>query len=175
MKKLILSALACIALVISSCNQNSPAPAPATPAPTPAPTPTSSMTATEALLVGNWILDKGEVYTSGIITSSATPTSYWNNISGTSTITVTGGQYMVLKSTLYNGNVSTPQIYNADYYVGTTGNSTGWYVGVLAAGDFLSVITNGGGYIVTLNANTLIYQTWVPGQIPNGSKSYYHK
>jgi hypothetical protein len=62
MKKLIQSALACIALVISSCNQNSPAPAPAPAAPTPAPTPTTSFSHADSLISGNWILDLTELY-----------------------------------------------------------------------------------------------------------------
>jgi hypothetical protein len=182
MKKLILSALASIAIVISSCNQNSPAPSPATPTPTPTPTPTSSMTATEALLVGDWIWDKNEEYTSGIMTSSATPTSYWNNISGTSTITVIGGSHIVLKSSFYNNTATTstlaPQNYNADYYVGTTATSGYWNVNPGANGDLVMLLVNQltpSGYIITLNASTLVVQSWVTGQIPNGTKSYYHK
>jgi hypothetical protein len=66
MKKLILSALACIAIVISSCNQNSPAPSPATPTPTPTPTPTLAvLTHQDSLLLGNWILDKKEMIMNG--------------------------------------------------------------------------------------------------------------
>jgi hypothetical protein len=30
-------------------------------------------------------------------------------------------------------------------------------------------------YILTLNATTLVYQVWMPGAIPNGDKTYYHK
>ena len=59
MKKLILSALACIAIVISSCNQNSPAPAPAA---APAPTSTASFSHADSLISGNWILDITEIY-----------------------------------------------------------------------------------------------------------------
>jgi nitrous oxide reductase accessory protein NosL len=103
MKKLILSALACTALVISSCNQNSPAPAPA--APTPAPT--SSMTATEALLVGDWIWDKTEVYGSGNLSQIRTPATYQLLPNAPTTNNMYAGSHMVLKSSFYNGVAST--------------------------------------------------------------------
>ena len=174
MKKLILSALACIALVISSCNQNSPAPAPATPAPAPAPTPTSSMTATEALLVGNWIWDKTETYTSGNLTSSITPTSTWP-ITGTLNW---AGSHMVLKSSIYSSS-SNPNFYNADFYNGPNATSGSWAVTVNPNGTFLGLAGGmpgtSGGYIITLNTNSLIHQIWVPGGIANGNKAYYHK
>jgi hypothetical protein len=32
-----------------------------------------------------------------------------------------------------------------------------------------------GGYITTLNTNTLICHQWVPGGIANGNKDYFHK
>ena len=60
MKKIILFAVACFAIVISSCNQNSPAPAPASSAPTP--TPTSNFTSADSAISGNWILDLTELY-----------------------------------------------------------------------------------------------------------------
>lgn len=187
MKKLILSALACFAIVLSSCNQNSPAPAPAPAAPTPAPTPTttatSSMTATEALLVGDWIFDKQESYNSGNLYST-TNTSNTTLSDGTvSTYTFFAGAHMDLKSTIYNATVTTPQFYNADYYSLVASMSNAWWVRPTAYGDQLNLsglspfITGGGAgaYIITLNATTLIYQTWQPGQIANGGKSYYHK
>jgi len=185
MKKLILSALACIALVISSCNQNSPAPAPATPAPTPTPTPTSSMTAIEALLVGNWIWDKEEEYISGNLFSTITTSNIISANGSVTTNTAYAGSHMVLKSTTvgYPNTVGImSQRYNADYY-SYLSQSSGWYVQPTALGDQLNLtiynpfVTGGGAgaYIITLNATTLIYQSWIPGQIPNGIKSYYHK
>ena len=180
MKKLILSALASIVIVISSCNQNSPAPAPATPAP--APTPTSSMTATEALLVGDWIWDKTEVYSSGNLSVTNTPSTQdaLGNI-------MYGVCHMVLKSSFYQGVVNTntvgTQYYNGDFYTTPSSASGSWTVGPLAGGNTL-IIGNGsispivfatGGNINTLNATTLICQSWTPGQIANGYKWYYHK
>ena len=183
MKKLILSALACIAIVISSCNQNSPAPAPApaaAPAPTPTTTATSSMTATETLLVGDWIFDKEESYTSGNLYGT-TNTSNTTLSNGTvSTYTLFAGAHMDLKSTIYNATVTTPQFYNADYY-SYSSMSNAWWVMTSGNGDRLFLLSStapflvSGAYIVTLNATTLIYQTWIPGQIANGGKTYFHK
>ncbi len=185
MKKLILSALACIAIVLSSCNQNSPAPAPAPAAPTPAPTPTttatSSMTATEALLVGDWIFDKQESYSSGNL-SATTNTSNITYANGTVfTYTVYAGAHMDLKSSLLNNTVYTPQMYNGDYY-GSSSISGAWWVMTSGNGDQLTLLsgvspcgTSGSDYIITLNATTLIYQEWIPGQIANGGKTYFHK
>jgi hypothetical protein len=183
MKKLILSALACIALVITSCNQNSPTPAPATPA-TPTPTPTSSMTATEALLVGDWIWDKTENYNSGNLFRIWTPTTYQQLPSAASTYTAYSGSHMVLKSSFYNGTAtplaSMPQSYNADYSIGFASFSQAWQVNQLATGNQLQTTSNGypsnlGGNIITLNATTLVVQEWLPGQIANGNKCFYHK
>ena len=183
MKKLILSALACIALVISSCNQNSPAPAPApaaAPAPTPTTTATSSMTATETLLVGDWIFDKVESYSSGNL-SATTNTSNITYANGTVfTYTVYAGAHMNLKSSLFNNTVYTPQMYNGDYY-GSSSISGAWWVMTSGSGDKLFLpsstapLAASGAYIITLNATTLIYQEWIPGQIANGGKSYFHK
>jgi hypothetical protein len=182
MKKLILSALACIALVISSCNQNSPSPAPAPAAP--APTPTSSMTATEALLVGDWIWDKTEAYQSGNLSVTNTPSTQIS-ASGTMTTTLHAGSHMVLKSSFYNGTATTnslvPQDYNVDVYAPNyVSNSGFWSTSTIANGTTLVIAAYAGavcgsGYIITLNANTLIYHSWIPGQIANGSKFYYHK
>ena len=183
MKKLILSALACIALVISSCNQNSPAPAPApaaAPAPTPTTTATSSMTATETLLVGDWIFDKVESYSSGNL-DYTTNTSTITDANGTvSSYTFFAGAHMDLKSTIYNATVTTPQMYNADYY-SYTSMSSYWLVMTSGSGDKLFLpsstapLAASGAYIITLNATTLIYQVWIPGQIANGNKVYFHK
>ncbi len=178
MKKLILSALACTALVISSCNQNSPAPAPA--APTPAPT--SSMTATEALLVGDWIWDKTETYQSGNLSVTQTPLTQdaIGNI-------MYGVCHMVLKSSFYNGaantNTAGTQYYNGDFYTTPSSASGPWNVGPLVGGNTLTLGNYTGilipfftpGNINTLNATTLICQSWTPGQIANGYKCYYHK
>ncbi len=127
MKKLILSVLACFAIVISSCNQNSPAPSPATPTPTPAPTPTSSMTATEALLVGDWIWDKTELYTNGSLYVIYTPSTLQSSGGAATTNTLYAGSHMVLKSSFWNGTATTnslvPQFYNADYYSYQSGSS----------------------------------------------------
>ena len=186
MKNLFLSALACIALVISSCNQNSPAPAPATPAP--APTPTSSMTATEALLVGDWIFDKNEQYVGGNLNATYTQSTIINSIGIVTTYTAYAGAHMVFKSSLLNNTVTTPvqpQYYDADYYGGNIGNtlSGSWQVRPSASGEKLfpagtiPFIHSGNvtPYITTINPTTLIYQQWIPGQIPNGYKYYFHK
>lgn len=188
MKKLILSALASIAIVISSCNQNSPAPSPATPAtPTPTPTPTSSMTATEALLVGDWIWDKTEGYMNGNIYSTFTPSTQIDASGAVGTNTMYAGSHMVLKSTFLGGTATTstlsPQFYNADYY-SISSISDYWYVARPATGNQLKLSQTfvpfiaggaGGGNIITLNATTLIIQDWQVGQIPSGNKCFYHK
>lgn len=183
MKKLILSALASIAIVISSCNQNSPTPAPATPA-TPTPTPTSSMTATEALLVGDWIWDKTECYSSGSLSFIYTPSTLQSSTGAATTYTAYTGSHMVLKSSFWNGTATTnslvlPQFYNADYY-GAQSSSGFWQVKPLATGDQLYTSDPGVPYcmlgnIITLNSTNLVVQGWLVGQIPNGSKCYYHK
>lgn len=80
MKKVLIYALACIALVISSCNQNSPAPAPAPAAP--APTPVTCQNST-------W---KYEVILSTPVQSGALQVYYadeYNNIIIDTTITST--------------------------------------------------------------------------------------
>lgn len=175
MKKLILLAVACLTIVISSCNQNSPAPAPATsssPTPTPTTTATSSMTATEAKLVGDWIWDKHEVYSSGNLYTTVDST----------TQPLYAGSHMVLKSSLFNNTVYTPQYFDADYY-GVPAGSGFWNVAPTTYGDalqgmmFYPFATGAGanGYIITLNATTLIYQGWIPGQIANGNKVFLHK
>jgi hypothetical protein len=168
--------------VLSSCNQNSPTPAPATPA-TPTPTPTSSMTATETALVGDWIWDKTENYTSGNLSQIYTPITFQYLPNAATTNTMYAGSHMVLKSSFYNNTATTstlvPQQYNADYYSGASANSAVWYVGALASGNLLATVAIStpftGGYILTLNANTLICHSWSPGQIANGNKCYYHK
>ena len=180
MKKLILSALASIAIVISSCNQNSPAPAPApaaAPAPTPTTTATSSMTATETLLVGDWIWDKTETYTNGSYSSAITPTTTWT-LTGT---TYWAGSHMVLKSSIHTNLSSSgnPNLYNADFYSGPNAASGSWVVSSNPNGTLLGIPNQmpgtAGGYIITLNANTLIHQEWASGAIANGNKAYYHK
>ena len=179
MKKLILSAIACFVIVLSSCNQNSPTPSPATPA-TPTPTPTSSMTATEALLVGDWIWDKTETYTSGNLTSITTPSTIQFGTGAPTTYTYYAGSHMVLKSSFYNNTATTyswvPQQYNANYY-SYSSLSSSWQVSTNPNGPLLTTPHSQlqGGYIITLNATTLISQSWTPGQIANGSKLYYHK
>ncbi len=174
MKKLILSALACIALVISSCNQNSPAPAPSPSSPTPTPTPTSSMTATETALLGDWIFDYQEVFWSGNLSYTISPT----------TNTIYTGNHMVLKSTLYfTANPTAVKYYNCDIYCGTNAGSGSWYVTTspvapnpeILHGTPMGMCSSHNEYIITLNANTLIYQDWIPGQIANGYKTYFHK
>jgi hypothetical protein len=175
MKKLILSAIACFIIVLSSCNQNSPSPSPATPA-TPTPTPTTSMTTTEAALVGDWIWDKTENYTSGNLTSIHTPATLQFATGAPTSYTLYAGSHMVLKSSLYNGSASTPQYYNADFYSGSA-ISSAW--GVIANANGLQLNANWGimygGYIITLTANTLICHAWITGGIANGAKCYYHK
>ena len=68
MKKLILLALICTAIVLSNCTP-SPSPGPATPTPTPTPTPTYTMTATETALVGDWIWDSTTCCNGSLITN----------------------------------------------------------------------------------------------------------
>jgi hypothetical protein len=174
MKKLLISALACIALVISSCNQNSPAPAPAPASPTPTPTPTSSMTATEAALVGDWIFDYQEIYSAGNLILTISPTTH----------TILTGNHMVLKSTLYlNSSPTTETYYQGDFYVGTSAGSSLWYVTTSLIAPNTEMLNevemgldqSGAVYIKTLNANTLICQDWNIGSIANGYKTYFHK
>jgi hypothetical protein len=189
MKKLILFAIGCFAIVISSCNQNSPGPAPATsstPTPTPTTTATSSMTATEALLVGDWIWDKTENYSSGNLYVTTTPSTQQSGTNAATPYTFYAGSHMVLKSSLYNGTVNTntlvPQIsqyYNADYY-SYISQSFMWYVDRPITGEKLIAhglgeTFSGSANIITLNSTSLICQEWLPGQIPNGKKIYYHK
>lgn len=188
MKKLILSAIACFAIVISSCNQNSPAPSPATPVSTPTPTPTTtptaSMTATEAALVGDWIWDKTEEYSSGNLGSIRTPSSIQYGNGTTTTYTLYSGAHMVLKSSFYNGAVTTnsfvPQNYDADYY-GFQSSSSLWHVARPATGNqlYYPTATHPSCYpianIITLNSTNLVVQAWLPGQIANGYKCFYHK
>jgi hypothetical protein len=188
MKKLILSALACIALVITSCNQNSPAPAPATPT-TPTPTPTSSMTTTEAALVGDWIWDKTETYQSGNLSQIWTPSTSQLLPNAAITNTMYAGTHMVLKSSFYNGTANTstvvPQNYNGDFYSNQSAVSWSWsnwpqaggnnWLNAFPAGQNLVTWVMFPGYIITLNSTTLVVQAWQPGQIANGYKWYYHK
>jgi hypothetical protein len=134
------------------------------------------MTATESALVGDWIWDKTETYTSGNLTSSITPTSTWS-ITGTLNW---AGSHMVLKSSIHTNLSSSgnPNFYNADFYNGTSATSGSWVVTVNPNGTVLGVLNmpaTAGGYIITLNANSLIHQEWVPGGIANGNKAYYHK
>ena len=178
MKKLILSAITCFVIVLSSCNQNSPTPAPATPA-TPTPTPTSSMTATEAALVGDWIWDKTEVYGSGNLSQIRTPTTDQLLPNAPTTNNMYAGSHMVLKSSFFTGVSMNPQFYNADYYTFQS-YSNSWYVTTNANGAILNNWGGlggimSGGYITTLNATTLICHQWVPGGIANGQKNYFHK
>ncbi len=186
MKKFIIFAVACTTIVISSCNQNSPAPAPASSAPTP--NTTSSMTATEAALVGDWIFDKNEQYLGGNLNATYTQSTLINSIGTVFTYTAYAGAHMVFKSSLFNNTVFTPaqpQYYDADYYGGNIGNtlSGSWQVRPSASGETLfpagmvPFIHSGNvnPYITTLNPTTLIYQQWIPGQIPNGYKYYFHK
>ena len=155
MKKLILSAIACFVIVLSSCNQNSPTPAPATPA-TPTPTPTSSMTATEAALVGDWIWDKMEAYSSGNVIEIYTPSTMQLGLD-TYTNTMYAGSHMVLKSSIYQNVGSIYNQYNADYY-SSSSFSHAWWVFTNTNGTLLNPGFGAlsAGYIITLNANTLI-------------------
>jgi hypothetical protein len=188
MKKLILSAIACFVIVLSSCNQNSPSPAPATPA-TPTPTPTSSMTATEAALVGDWIWDKTEVYGSGNLSQIYTPTTFQYLPNAATTNTMYAGSHMVLKSSFYNGTANTstavPQQYNGDFYSNQSAISGFWSNWPQVGGNTrlaATPISSNGvtwvgpiAYIITLNSTTLVVQAWLPGQIANGFKWYYYK
>ena len=170
MKNFILLALACIALIISSCNQNSPAPAPATPATAPTPTPTSTMTAAEAALVGDWIWDRSENYTSGNITS------IWDS---TTAFGVYKGTHTILKSSIYQASTvaGLPNYYQCDGYTGTQGASGMWYVTSNQYGNVLSANAfgcAGGNYTVTATS-LIILSGYNSTQIPNGSKTFYHK
>jgi hypothetical protein len=179
MKALAILTVSILIVLISSCNQNSPSPAPAPAAPTPTPSPTSSLTATEAALVGDWIFDKRENYQSGSLMQTHTPSTITDGSGAVSTNTVYANSHMVLKSTLFNSTVSNPQVYNADYYSATSFSSL-WYVTSTASYDQFNQASNGWfgsakNNIITLNATTLTYQDWIPGQIPNGWKYYFHK
>jgi hypothetical protein len=183
MKKLLLSAIACFVIVLSSCNQNSPTPSPATPA-TPTPTPTSSMTATEAGLVGDWIWDKTELYNSGNLYQTYTPSTQIDASGAVFTNTMYAGSHMDLKSSFYNGTANTstlsPQFYNADYY-SLQSSSNLWYVARPATGNQLKLQSSfmpfycSGGNIILLNSTNLVIQDWLSSQIANGNKCYYHK
>jgi hypothetical protein len=191
MKTLTLLAAFAFLLGIASCKQNSPAPATPSPAPAPTtptttPTPTtpiSGMTATEAALVGDWIWDKSEVYSSGNI-SQIYHDSVWQ-IGNTIMKTLYAGSHMVLKSSFYNGTATTstliPQYYNGDFYSGYGAASSMWYISKSPTGEKLfsplviGHISSTTMNIITLNSTTLVLQDWLPGQIPNGGKSYWHK
>lgn len=185
MKKLILLVLACTAIVMTNCTPAAPiTPTPAAPAPV---APTASMTATEAMLVGDWIFDKQESYSSGSLTGIATTSTAINSVGAITTFTLYAGAHMVFKSSFFNNTVNTPsqpQYYNADFYSSTANYSLFWQVRPTASGETLFY---GSGlippfspssaipYIITLNATTLVCQDWIPGTIPNGYKLYYHK
>lgn len=187
MKTFFLLATTAVVLFISSCNQNSPAPSNSGSSNnTTPPTPTSSMTATEAALVGDWIFDKNEQYIGGNLGTTLTQSSSISSSGIVTTFTAPLGAHMVLKSSLFNNTVTVgqPQYYNADYYGGSSNNlSSSWQVRPSASGEQLfpaglqPFIHSGNvtPYIITLNATTLIYQQWIPGQIPNGYKYYFHK
>jgi hypothetical protein len=173
MKKIILLALICTVIVMSNCTP-SPSPGPATPTPTT----TYSMTATETALVGDWIWDKTENYSSGVLTSITT--------SATPSYTMYAGKHMDLKSTFYNSNAGYAiqgfNMFNVDtYYPNYLGSapvpSGSWYVKNLTTGECLTVtsmyLTN--VYMQTLNATTLVTQSWGIGQTAHGSKSFFHK
>ena len=49
--------------------------------------------------------------------------------------------------------------------------SSEWFIN----NKFLGTLDIDGGYIITLNANTLICHAWITGGIANGAKCYYHK
>jgi len=175
MKKLILLALTCTAIVLSHCTP-SPSPGPATPTPTPTPTPTYSMTATETALAGDWIWDKTEIYNAGSLLSVTNHTSDPQYV----------GTHMNLKTNYYmNYAWITTYGYNlfvADYYCpnfsgGALSTTQFWSVNPMSAGESLATCgwQPASGYLNTLNSTTLITQTWVIGQTPNGTKVYYHK
>jgi hypothetical protein len=178
MKRLILLALTCTAIVMSNCTP-SPSPGPATPTPTPTPTPTYTMTATETALVGDWIWDKTENYSANVLTSITT--------SATPSYTYLAGVHMDLHSTLIINNaiyyaMYGCNLYNGDFYTpnftsGALSSSSMWYVKLMGGFEYLTSpsFTPATGYIITLNATTLIVQSWVPGQTLNGTKAFYHK
>ena len=160
---------ASVALLISSCNQNSPSPSPATPSPTP--TPTSTMTATEAALVGDWIWDKTEVYYNGVLDAAAT-----------SALVSPGYKFVSYKSTSYP---SAGLGCSCNGFYGACGQQQGsltnfpWYVSVTSNGNYLNLLglmgTQASGYITTLTANSLIYQNWIPGQVVSAGTKYYYR
>ena len=178
MKKLILLALICTAILLSNCTP-SPSPGPATPIPTP--TPTYTMTATETALVGDWIWDSTVTYAGGNITTVYSPNkvvSYGTVI----TNTLYAGSHMDLKSSLYVGT----QYYNADLFGNSFGGvSSLWYIITSASGNKLQVVSpsfmpfvmggGNGSYITTLSTTKLIVQEWTIGTIANGTKAFYHK
>ncbi|MCF8424392.1 MAG: hypothetical protein K9H41_08615 [Bacteroidia bacterium] len=181
MKKLILSAIACFVIVLSSCNQNSPTPSPATPSPA-TPTPTSTMTATESALVGDWIWDETQIWNNGIKSITYTPISQIDANGAVTTNTMYSGTHMVLKSSIHPLTTQGYLEYNANYY-SLTSPAGSWYVLKLSNGIDNMLFLNGSGgtnqfgsgYIITLNATTLICQMWTPNTTPSGRISYYHK
>jgi hypothetical protein len=130
----------------------------------------------------DWIWDKKEFYTSGNLSYTWDAAGITNANGSVTTSTVFAGSHMVLKSSLFANIVHTPQFYDADYYCGTSAQSGEWWVTHYPTIDELKVssscgiFTSGGGnFISTLNATTLILQDWMPGQIANGNKVYFHK
>jgi hypothetical protein len=178
MKKLILLALICSTIALTNCKKTA-SPTPAAPAAPSTPTPTYTMTATETALVGDWIWDKTENYSANVLTSITTST--------TPTYTYLAGAHMDLHSTLIINNaiyyaMYGCNLYNGDFYSpnfpsGALSSSSMWYVKLMGGFEYLTSpsFTPATGYIITLNATTLIVQSWVPGQTLNGTKAFYHK
>lgn len=111
MKKLILLALTCTAIVMSNCTP-SPSPGPATPTPTPTPTPTTTFTHADSLISGNWILDLTEMYltSSGALISSTTHTDPANCHLNLKLVTSTSSTVSNAKECTY-GLTCSPQNY----------------------------------------------------------------
>ena len=185
MKKLILIALTCTAIVMSNCTP-SPSPGPATPTPTPTPTPTYSMTATETALVGDWIWDSTVRYYSGVAGIR------WNNTH----VDVLGQHDEFYNShfnlrTSYNSTYDVNfsflgyHSYNVDCYYPMGTSATGyWCISTSPGYNGFVNISGGmtysgqgaiGGYINTLNTSTLILQSWALGNIATGTKYFLHK
>jgi len=110
MKKLILLALTCTAIVLSNCTP-APSPTPAAPA-APATIPTTTFTHADSLISGNWILDLTEMYltSSGALISSTTHTDPANCHLNLKLVTSTSSTVSNAKECTY-GLTCSPQNY----------------------------------------------------------------
>jgi len=161
MKKLILSAIACFVIVLSSCNQNSPTPSPATPA-TPTPTPnTIALTHQDSLLLGNWILDKKEQIMNGTMMAGY-PQLFNDPINAK----------MEFKTTIWPGSVNGLKECND----GLTNTGQVFLNGWLPSSNLTITLNNGVISIQLINATNLVLQRGsVSSPGTYGTIYYLHK